>query len=139
MNLTMGGSSFCFHGNSWAVKFLPQLPTHLTPLSQWVYFQQISTQTLPTITIQPQQPNKNNPLHGPRTFTLLLALGRYAAPALPHNLPSSPPPQPKAHLLHLIAVAYFMAIDTSFHPLSFRATNIGHIKPGGFGYKQWMY
>ena len=33
-------------------------------------------------------------------------------------------PQPKSHLLYLVAVPYFMAFDTVFHPLSFRATNV---------------
>ena len=57
---------------------------------------------------------------------------------MPHGWPPTPP-KPKAHLLYLTPVAYFMAFDTMFRPLSFCATNIGHTKPGGLGYKQWMY
>ena len=44
-------------------------------------------------------------------------------------------PQPKAHL-YVIAITYFMAFDTMFYPLSFRATNTRHTKPRGLGYKQ---
>ena len=86
MILTMEGNPFCFHWGFLAVKFLPQLPSHLTPLSQWAHLLQISTQTLPTINTQTQQLT-NNPLHHLHTFTLLLSLGRYTAPALPKNLP----------------------------------------------------
>ena len=32
-----------------------------------------------------------------------------------------------------------MALDTTFHPLSFPAINIGHTKPRGLVYKQWLY
>ena len=48
------------------------------------------------------------------------------APWVPHGCPSPPPPPPP---IYLIPVAYFMAFDTMFHPLSFHATNIGHTKP----------
>ena len=84
--LTMEGSPFCFHGGSLAVMFLPQLPTHLTPLSHWAQPLQISTQALPRINSQPQQ-STNNLLHRLQTFTLLLPLGRYPAPASLQNLP----------------------------------------------------
>ena len=42
-------------------------------------------------------------------------------------------PPPKAQL-YLIVIRHFMAINTTFHPLSFSATNIGHTKPHGLGY-----
>ena len=51
MMLTMEGSPFCFHWDSLAVKFLRQLPSHLTLLSKWAQLLQISTQTLPKINI----------------------------------------------------------------------------------------
>ena len=34
-----------------------------------------------------------------------------------------------------MTVAYFMFFDIVFHPLSFRATNIGHTKLHGMDYK----
>ena len=42
----MGGSLFCSHGGSLAVRYMPWPPTHLTLLSRWTHLQQISTQAL---------------------------------------------------------------------------------------------
>ena len=47
-------------------------------------------------------------------------------------------PQHKASL-YVNVVTHFMAFDTTFHPLSFCIRNIGHTKPRGLGYKQWLY
>ena len=41
---TMGGSPFCSHGGSLTTRYLPWLRTLLTPLSQWIHPQEISTQ-----------------------------------------------------------------------------------------------
>ena len=60
------------------IKFLPQLPTHLTLVSWWAQPQQISTQALPIITTQPQQFNNKNLLYHINTFTTLLLLGKLA-------------------------------------------------------------
>ena len=46
---------------------------------------------------------------------------------------------PKAHYALLLSHIYFMAFDTMFHPLSFCTKTIGHTKPRGLGYKQWIY
>ena len=84
--LTMGGSPFCSHGGFLAVTFLPSLPTHLTPLSQWAQPLQISTQTPPRVNTQLQQ-STNNLLHRLHTFTLLLPLDRHPLSISPQNLP----------------------------------------------------
>ena len=40
---------------------------------------------------------------------------------------------------HVIVITYFTELDTMFHSLSFRDTNIRHTKLCGLGHKQWIY
>ena len=44
---------------------------------------------------------------------------------------------PNLRPTYVIALKYFMAFDTMFYPLSFRARNIRHTKPRDLGYRQW--
>ena len=90
----------------------------------------------------------------PPTITHLLVSGLNFVPTPPistHHptLPLLSPPHLSSgtHLLthifiaswvplYVIAITYFMAFSTMFHPLSFCATNLEHTKLRGLGYKQ---
>ena len=44
--------------------------------------------------------------------------------------------QPEAHL-YVLAVTHFLVFDSMSHPIFFRVTKMGYIKPRGSQHKQW--